>query len=154
MSDSQNSILNRKKPARIHDESVSNTSTLNPAPLSSPEQIEETEEEQAPFTVMVDDNYHYMDGDSRYVAGKFDTWEEALALAKKIVDETVGSAINDGLSPKDAIRNYRHFGEDPWIIGSGAVPEGGHFSAWKYAEERAFQLYVLKNRMDKESENE
>ncbi len=49
---------------------------------------------------------------------------------------------------------YRHFGEDPWITGNGAVPEGESFSAWSYAEKRAFQLYALKNRMYEESNNE
>lgn len=126
----------------------------NPPRLSDPAPVEEPGEVHAPFTVLVDDNYHYMDVGSRYTAGKFDTWEEALALAQKIVDETIIPAINDGLSPKDAIRNYRHFGEDPWIIGDGTVPEGEHFSAWKYAEERVFQLYSIKNRMNEENENE
>jgi len=154
LQDLLNSKLNRNEPVRIYDDSVCNTSTLNPAHLSSSERIEKPKENQSPFTVMVDDNYHYMDGDSRYTAGKFDSWEEALALAEKIVDETVIPAINDGLSPEDAISSYRHFGEDPWIIGNGAVPEGESFSAWSYAEKRAFQLYALKNRMYEESDNE
>ncbi len=154
LQDLLNSITNRKKPAKIQDDTVCNSSTLNPAPLSSPERVEKTEADQSPFTVMVDDNYHYMDGDSRYTAGMFDTWEEAVALAKKIVDETISPAINDGLSPEDAIMSYRHFGEDPWIIGNGAVPKGEHFSVCGYAEMRAFQLYALKNRMYEESDNE
>jgi hypothetical protein len=149
-----NSKVNRKKPAKTHDDTVVNSSTLNPAPLSNPERVEEPEADQSPFTVMVDDNYHYMDGDSRYTAGKFDTWEEAVTLAKKIVDETISPAINDGLSPEGAVSNYRHFGEDPWIIGNGAVPEGESFSAWSYAEEPAFQLYALKNRIHEEKDNE
>ncbi len=99
LQDLLNSITNRKEPAKIHDDTVGNSSTLNPAPLSSPERVEELEENQSPFTVMVDDNYHYMDGDSRYTAGIFVTWEEAVALAKKIVDETISVAINDGLRP-------------------------------------------------------
>jgi hypothetical protein len=77
-----------------------------------------------------------------------------VALAKKIVDETISPAINDGLSPEDAIMTYRHFGEDPWITGNGAVPKGESFSAWSYAEERAFQLYALKNRIHEEKDNE
>ncbi len=154
LQDLLNSIVNKKKPAKFHDDTVCNSSTLNPAPLSGPERVEETVADQSPFTVMVDDNYHYMDGDSRYTAGKFDTWEEALALAKKIVDEAIIPAINDGLSPEDAIMSYRHFGEDPWIIGNGAVPEGEHFSAWSYAEKRAFQLYAIKNLIHEESNNE
>ena len=154
LQDLLNSKITGEKPAKIQDDTVGYSSTLNTEPLASPERVEEPESDQTAFTVMVDDNYHYMDGDSRYTAGKFDTWEEAVALAKKIVDETVIPAINDGLSPEDAISNYRHFGEDPWIIGNGAVPEGQSFSAWSYAEKRAFQLHALKNRMYEESNND
>lgn len=97
------------------------------------------------FIVYVDDNYHYMDPDSRYIAGEFETWEEAVTLAKKIVDESIAAAIEGGATPAEALDNYKHFGEDPWISGSGEIPEGApSFSAWSYAEERAVELYNRK----------
>ena len=39
------------------------------------------------YTVEVDDNYHYMNESERYTLGEYDTWEEALAAAKKVVDD-------------------------------------------------------------------
>lgn len=103
-------------------------------------------EPNSPFTVYVDDNFHYMDKDHRYAAGKFDTWEEAVTLARKIVDETIVKAIDGGSTPKEAIDEYRSFGEDPWIVEDGTVPCDDSFSAWSYAETRATQLYELKHR--------
>jgi hypothetical protein len=114
------------------------------------------EEEQAvphkpsrPFAVYVDDNYHYMDEDARYTAGEFDTWEEAVTLTRKIVDETIVKAIESGSTPEKAIDEYKNFGEDPWISGDGAIPDGDSFSAWTYAETRAIELYELKQRPKK-----
>ena len=96
------------------------------------------------FTVYVDDNFHYMDKDHRYTAEELDTWEEALALARKIVDETIVKAIEGGSRPEEAIDEYRAFGEDPWISEDGTVPCDESFSAWFYAETRARELYELK----------
>ena len=38
------------------------------------------------YTVLVDDNYHYMNEEYRYTLGVYDTKEEALQAAKSIVD--------------------------------------------------------------------
>ena len=106
-------------------------------------------EPSSPFTVYVDDNYHYMNEDHRYTAGEFDTWEEAVTLARKIVDETIVKAIEGGSTPQKAIDEYRAFGEDPWIVSDGTVPSEESFSAWSYAETRARELYELKQRPQK-----
>jgi hypothetical protein len=99
-----------------------------------------------PFIVKVDDNYHYMDEDSRYTAGEFDTYEEALALAKKIVDETTYPSIESGHTPDEVVYDYKTFGEDPWIVSDGSIPYEGSFSAWSYAKKRATELSEPKHK--------
>ena len=121
----------------------------HPPPKPEEEKPAEPRKPSSPFTVYVDDNFHYMDKDRRYTAGKFDTWEEALALAMKIVDETIVKAIDGGSTPEEAIDEYRAFGEDPWIVSDGTVPCDESFSGWSYAETRARELYELKQRPQK-----
>jgi hypothetical protein len=101
------------------------------------------------FTVIVDDNYHYMDKDHRYTAGEFDTWEEAVAKAREMVDSDIVAAIENGSTPEEAIEQYLAFGEDPWITGDGDIPDGDFFCAWSYAKARSKELYELKQRPKK-----
>lgn len=86
------------------------------------------------FRVFVDDNFHYMDESERYIAGEFDTLEEAIAKCKSIVDEFISSA-DPMTDPEKAYETYVNFGEDPWIAGDAS------FSAWDYARERCFQIW-------------
>jgi hypothetical protein len=44
----------------------------------------------AGFELFVDDNYHYMDEQSRHRVGSFLSYEEALSRAKAIVDKFLG----------------------------------------------------------------
>ena len=90
------------------------------------------------YLVRVDDNFHYMDKDERYTAGEYDSWEEALAKARSIVDDYLLSDIreNPGISAAALYERYKLFGEDPFIIGPG---DHG-FSAWRYAEQRCREL--------------
>jgi hypothetical protein len=104
------------------------------------------------FTVIVDDNYHYMDKDHRYTAGEFDTWEEAVAKAREMVDSDIVAAIENGSTPEEAIEQYLTFGEDPWITGDGDIPDGDFFCAWSYAKARSKELYELKQRPKKTGE--
>jgi hypothetical protein len=84
------------------------------------------------YTVIVDDNYHYMDKDKRYTHGEFETLEAAVEAAKRIVDDGLLNDYEPGMSASTLYTRYKMFGEDPWVSGSG----DSHFSAWKYAEAR------------------
>ncbi len=75
------------------------------------------------YKVFVDDNFHYMDEEERYCAGEFDSYEEALAAAKSIVERSVAH--------EGSFEKYLMFGEDPFIVPS---PEE-RFSARDYARE-------------------
>jgi hypothetical protein len=87
-----------------------------------------------PFDVYIDDNFHYMDASERVHLGAFETYEEALAEAKRIVETSVRESWGKGLSAEEIYRRYQMFGDDPFII------PGRGFSAWRYAREFAERL--------------
>jgi hypothetical protein len=88
------------------------------------------------FELFVDDNYHYMDEESRYSVGLFASYSEALAKAKAIVDEFIESSHQPGMTSKELFEGYVGFGEDPFIVPAGEP----YFSAWDYARERCKEL--------------
>jgi hypothetical protein len=90
----------------------------------------------ANFELFVDDNYHSMDEQSRYSAGTFALYDEALAKAKAIVDEFLAQHHQPGMTSKELYEGYTGFGEDPFIIPAGEP----HFSAWDYARSRCLEL--------------
>jgi hypothetical protein len=44
-----------------------------------------------PYTVMVDDNFHFMDESHRWPRGEYATLEEAIAECKRMVDEDLAT---------------------------------------------------------------
>jgi len=94
----------------------------------------------ARYKVLIDDNFHYMDEESRYQHGVFETAEEAIAACRKIVDSALKEQYEPGLSASALYHRYMQFGEDPFILtidGAGADPE---FSAWDYAKARSMAM--------------
>jgi len=89
------------------------------------------------YTVFVDDNSHYMDKKERYKLGDFDSPAEAVAAAKKIVDDFLNSNHTTGRSAVELLAAYKSFGEDPWISSDDA---GCKFSAWDYAQRRCREI--------------
>jgi hypothetical protein len=89
------------------------------------------------YQVLVDDNFHYMDEDERYVLGEFQSLDSAIKACKKIVDEFLAANYKPGMTAKDLYDSYVSFGEDPFIRGSGTEKV---FSAWDYAEARCAEL--------------
>jgi len=84
------------------------------------------------FTVLVDDNYHYMDKNKRYTHGEFETLEAAVEAAKKIVDDGLLHDYEPGMNASMLYMRYTMFGEDPWVAGPG----DSAFSGWEYAKAR------------------
>lgn len=79
------------------------------------------------YIVRIYDNFHYMDEDNIYDQGTYDTYEEALAVAKRIVEEEIDHyGFDMGL--------YCGFADEPDIL---CPPGTGHprFSARDYARE-------------------
>ena len=89
------------------------------------------------YEVLVDDNFHFMDESERYSYGKYDSWDEALAAAKAIVDDFLLPADPDATAAQ-LLDAYTMMGEDPFIVPAG--PNGISFSAWDYAEQRCNEI--------------
>ena len=94
------------------------------------------------LTVFVNDNYHYQDEDERYQLGEFETLGDAISACKRLVDEYLDEAREDGassiVSAEDLYRSYTMFGPDPFVVGAAEyVP----FSAWEYAKQRCQDIF-------------
>jgi hypothetical protein len=89
-----------------------------------------------PYTVIIYENSHYMDESEGYTHGEFPTAEEALAAAKKLVDDDLTSAYSPGMPPEDLYRQFATFGIDPVIVPALEPP----FSAWDYAKQRCLEI--------------
>jgi hypothetical protein len=81
------------------------------------------------YKVFVDDNFHYMDEEHRYLLGEFDTAEAAIAACQKVVNECLEEFYKPGMTAAELSTQYTFFGEDPFIKGGEEVL----FSAWDYA---------------------
>jgi len=76
-------------------------------------------------------------GPNAYIKrGEYGTAAEALAAARKIVDDQLVAMMRGGRSAADALDLWRHAGEVPIVIGQ---PDAG-FDAHAYAEGRADEL--------------
>ena len=83
------------------------------------------------YTVMIDDNFHYMDEEHRYKYGAFSTYEKAVAACKKIVDEELRDMLKQGVRPEKLSSTWSLYGSDPYIIGGSS-----RFSARDYVTEK------------------
>ena len=89
------------------------------------------------YKVMVDDNFHYMEEDERDEVGTFSTIEEAIAVCKQIVDNSLRHlAKGKNYTPDELYDYYTSFGSDPFIVAL-AKDDRPSFSAWNYAKERS-----------------
>jgi hypothetical protein len=85
-----------------------------------------------PYSVLVADNFHYMDESEIYTKGSYATLEMALVICKQIVLESLIHLAKPGMSGDEVYKQYVMFGDDPFIIGPR---EGVLFSAWSYAKQ-------------------
>jgi len=104
------------------------------------------------YQVQVDDNFHFMREDERWVLGNFATYEEALAASKGLV-EAFFSGASVGKTADELYEGFVAVGDDPFIVPfGGAPPPAEHFSAWDYAKEYAARLAVVRDFAEKCSE--
>jgi len=93
------------------------------------------------YSVMIDDNFHFMNEDERVHCGTFSTAEEAVATCRKIVDDWLESHKKPGMTANELYDLYTAFGEDPFVFPTDrdtAVAQGKwKFGAWAYAKKRA-----------------
>jgi hypothetical protein len=108
---------------------------LQTTPTAPPELLgsEDNNSERGRYTVMVDDNFHYMDESARRLLGVFDTLQSAIDACKRLVEQCLEEYFEAGISADRLLSQYKTFGDDPFIV----CAEGGvKFSAWGYAEQR------------------
>lgn len=91
------------------------------------------------FQVFVDDNFHYMDEDKRYLADGYETAEEAIAYCQKMVDDFLVRHYKPGMKADDLYDYYTSFGEDPFIRCNDPDMRS-IFSAWDYANKRSIDM--------------
>ncbi len=91
------------------------------------------------YTVMVDDNFHYMDERERWELGTFATLDEALVACRTLVDRWLAENHKPSMTGAELYSLYTSFGEDPFIL-SGEGGRESNFSAWDYAKDRAEAL--------------
>ncbi len=89
------------------------------------------------YTVLVDDNFHYMDEGEQYQLGKFDSCETAVAACKRIVDDFLLSSLETPRSQDALWGLFTAFGDSPLIV---TADSSCKFSAWDYARQRCATL--------------
>jgi hypothetical protein len=87
------------------------------------------------YTVLVDDNYHYMDESERYKLGDFATLDKAIAACKRSVDGFLNDERACGTAA-ERYAQYTGFGPDPYIVTDDPDVGSPPFSAWNYAKEQ------------------
>jgi len=90
------------------------------------------------YQVWVDDNFHYQDEDERYMAGEYATAEEALAVAKGMVDAFLKKEHRRGMTAEQLYNRYIDYGSDPFLRSDD--PNTPKFSAWDYAKQRCQEI--------------
>jgi hypothetical protein len=88
---------------------------------------------QPTFTVLVDDNFHFMNEDERWTAGTYGSLREALDECLQIVGQDLRQGYRADITATDLYESYTMMGDDPSISG----PMKTVFSAWNYAKELA-----------------
>ena len=92
--------------------------------------------ETQPYTVLVDDNFHFMDENERWLAGTFDNLPSAVDKCIAIVKASLLEDNYPAMSAEDLYATYTSGGDDPFIRG----PINLLFSAWDYAKALAAEL--------------
>ena len=110
--------------------------------MNDPNEIEQG------YRVMVDDNFHYMDESYRECAGTFQNYEDALSEARSITLESV--VDNLSVTTEETFENYKGFGRDPFILPFGGAPRPDeNYSAWSTA--KLFAQVMEPRRVDLQS---
>jgi len=87
------------------------------------------------YRVMVDENFHYQDVDERREQGIYKSVDEALAVCRGIVDQSLQEEYRPGISAEALYGRYTSFGDDPFIEVLDGADDRAMFSAWSYAKE-------------------
>jgi hypothetical protein len=96
----------------------------------------------ARYKILIDDNFHPMDETERSEHGVFDTSAEAVAVCRRIVEDSLRHLRREGMTAAELYEAYTTFGDDPFVVCIGGY-ERVEFSAWSHAEQRCEALVTL-----------
>ena len=91
------------------------------------------------YVVRVADHFRYQDPGGEHGPEPAATADEALRLARGIVDRSLDRLWKPGMGAAELLAAYNTFGKDPCIVARAGAPRV-EFRAWAYAEERARRL--------------
>jgi hypothetical protein len=94
----------------------------------------------ARYKIIVADNFHYMEEDEQYEAGRYESYDVAVAACREMVDRWLARQHEPGMTAEELYDGYISFGEDPFIVALDDAPIGERFSAWNYAKERSREI--------------
>lgn len=97
-----------------------------------------------PYKVFVADNYRSMDDSDDYEVGVFQTADEAIAAAQKVVDRDLEGRYQQGMKANELYKHYAMFGDDPYIVPVEPATESLGFSARQYARLRSQEICARK----------
>jgi hypothetical protein len=89
------------------------------------------------YTLLCDDNFHYMDETERTVLGEFESADAAIVAARLVVDRDLSGAYKPGMTAAELFEYYTSFGSDPFIRSDD---RSCAFSAWDYARSRCSKI--------------
>jgi hypothetical protein len=90
------------------------------------------------YVVKVDENGRHMDEDARWTLGQFETFDEAEAACRRLVNDCLAEAFEPGMTMAALVNAYKLFGDDPFIVTEAELLRP--FSAWAYAQHRAAEM--------------
>ena len=93
------------------------------------------------YHVLVDDTFYSTDQSHRYSKGEYETYGEALAVCREIVDRFLHHECASGVPASAVYLRYMMFGKEPSIVEYAESPDTSPgFSAWDYAKARCEEL--------------
>ena len=93
------------------------------------------------YHVLVDDTFCVTDRSHRYTRGEYETYGEALAVCREIVDRFLRHECASGMPASAVYFRYMVFGKEPSIVEYPESPDTSPgFSAWDYAKVRCEEL--------------
>lgn len=91
------------------------------------------------FHLKIFDNNHHWDEASSYDHGEYETYEEAVIAAKKIVEEFFIGKCHSNRTADDLMASFAMYGEEP-VVFPDEPKNAVKFSPREYAEEYVKEL--------------
>ena len=92
------------------------------------------------YKVYVDDNYHFMNEDERYLQGTYDSLDAAVAAAKKVIDRCFEGIDPRDKTPDQLFHGWSHMGDSPFIVTDDSQQDQAHIA---YVESTMIEVEKL-----------